>query len=250
MSSVNQLISYKLITLLKRPVNHAALRHAFIFSSETLSLGDHYALHIRGIYAYRFGRHTHCGKQAHTVSPKLAAACGALGSTEEVNVSLESIEAFFSWLGVSEIIEPAACQRNVQLRKDKTIVRIVGGDQWDNVNRLEPLQLFIGQTCLKASADDDEQLDTEKFQVVGTRQSIWDCKKGMLAQPFTRTSGCTNFYSMTEDTIHSHDSIHITWTPLTTRRPPTTFPTDVLLSDLTVTLHTLLIVGDILVVCI
>lgn len=47
---------------------------------------------------------------------------------------------------------------------------------------------------------------------------------------------------MVEDRIHNYDSTHIIWTPLTWRRPLTTFRTDKLLCDLTLTLQTLLIV--------
>lgn len=66
---------------------------------------------------------------------------------------------------------------------------IVGGGQWDNVNRLAPIQLFVLQTCPKGPTDSDDQLDTDKLHVFGTRQGVWDYQMGMFAQPFRRSSG-------------------------------------------------------------
>lgn len=65
----------------------------------------------------------------------------------------------------------------------------------------------------------------------------------MFVQLLIGTSGWTSFNSTAEETIDNYDSIQMTWTPLTGQRPPTTFPTDVLLGELTVGLPTLLIVG-------
>lgn len=77
-------------------------------------------------------------------SAALKAALDALGSKNPVHVAFEIIEEFLSFLGMSDNVEAAACHRNVQGRNYTTIVRISCGIQWDNVNCLTALQLFIG----------------------------------------------------------------------------------------------------------
>lgn len=110
----------------------------------------------------------------------LAASWGFLGSNKEVHLSFNSIEAFLSWLGVSDNGEASNCQKIVQQHKDKRTFRIVGGCQWENVNLLTPLQLFICQTFPKVEVEDDDRLDTAKVNVVGTSQSFWDVQNDMF----------------------------------------------------------------------
>lgn len=57
--------------------------------------------------------------------------------TPEVHVSFEIIASFLSLIGLSENVEEASCNRNMQWRKDKTIIRIVHPD---TVNIFRPNQ--------------------------------------------------------------------------------------------------------------
>lgn len=127
----------------------------------------------------------------------LAANCGALGSNKKGNVSFEILKAFLMWLGVTDKIEAAACKKHVQIRKHKTIVRVVGGAKWDNAKRSTPVHLFIVQTCPRAAADDDERLDSEKVNVFTTPQNVWDCENSLFTEPFINRSAWTSFNAMT-----------------------------------------------------
>ena len=245
-SSIKQFISYQLIALLKRPLS----KRMGQCDSQFSSVIRRYPLAISMPCTFESFTHialdiTRTVDDKHTLYlPTLAAACGALGSNKQVHVAFEKLDSFLLWLGVSDDMEVVACQQKIQRRKEGTIVRVLGGGQWDKVNRSTPLTLFIGQTCAKAAAQDNERLQSEQVKVVCIGESIWDSQNDMFAETFTQAVGCTCFNSMTEDTIHDYDSIHMTWTPLHGRRPQSTYPTAVLLGALTVTLPTLLIIGE------
>lgn len=87
---------------------------------------------------------------------------------------------------MSENVEASAYKRIVERRKDKKVVRIFDGGQWEHVNRLTPLQFFICQTCPEVAAEGDDRLETEMVNVVGLSQRFWDVQNGILAQPFTK----------------------------------------------------------------
>lgn len=59
---------------------------------------------------------------------------------------------------MSENFEAPACQKNMKLLNGNNIVSIIGGSQWDNVDRITTLNFFIGQTCMKGASEDDERL--------------------------------------------------------------------------------------------
>lgn len=245
-SSVKQFISYQIIALLKRPLT----KRMGQCDSQFSSVLRRYPLELSMPCTFESFTHialdvTRTVDDKHTLYlPTLAAACGALGSNKEVHVAFENLDSFLSWLGVSDNMEAAACQQKIQRRKDGTLVRVLGGGQWDTVNRSKPLTLFIGQSCTKAAAQDYDRLQTEQVNVVSISQSAWDSQNEMFSETFAQAVSWTCFNSITEDTIQDYDSIHMTWTPLHGRRPQTTYPTAVLLGALTVTLPTLLIIGE------
>lgn len=70
----------------------------------------------------------------------------------------------------------------MQRGKYNTIVRIVRGSQWDNLDRIRPLHLFIGKTSSKAAMEEDDRSDTDKVKVFGAPRSISDFQSGMFAK--------------------------------------------------------------------
>lgn len=105
--------------------------------------------------------------------PTMAGACGAWGSQQQVQLDFESSDYFLCLLGVSDTVEAAAFRRYVKRRKDRTIVKTVGGGQMDNANRITPLNLFIGHTCRRnLTTDDDDISRNEKVDLVSSSQSV------------------------------------------------------------------------------
>lgn len=131
----------------------------------------------------------------------LAAFCGAPRSKEVVYVTFESMTTFLNWLGVSINIKVAACQRNVQRRKNNTMVRMVGDRQRNNLDRILPLNLFIVHTFRQVAAKDNKSLDIERGKVLEASSSVWNTQNVSFVQPLTGRCRWTSFHSMTEETI-------------------------------------------------
>jgi len=129
-SSIKQFISFQLIALLKRPLSKRMGHCESQFSSAI----RRYPLEITMPCTFESFTHvaldvTRTVDDKHTLYlPTLAAACGALGSNKQVHVAFENLDSFLSWLGVSDEVEAAACQKkcNVVRKVQSYVLWAVG----------------------------------------------------------------------------------------------------------------------------
>lgn len=99
---------------------------------------------------------------------------------------------------------------------------------WDITPFPHSKYIFFGYTCLRAAADEEELLNSEKGNVVDIGQSTSDLSNAMFTEAFLSVRTWKSFSSMLKDTIHKYDSVHLRWTPMHGRQLPQTSPATVI----------------------
>ena len=121
---------------------------------------------------------------------------------------------FFSWLELSEEWVAAAYKTFIQDKKDGMIVRVIGGGQWEEVDGLRPIYLFIGNTCKKMPVTGGNSQESECVNVMWLDDGTRDPSNAMFCEDFSRSSGWTFFDEMTENSIATEDGMEFTWEPI------------------------------------